>query len=155
VDEMLKIEVPVVASIDACIGELVPRADVVFVGADAVSSHGYVFCKVGTYPTALVAKRHNVPFYVAADTLKFDSSTLLGIPFRAEPLNRQEVLGDRYPLDVQVAGTLFDETPPDLITGIITEIGILPPTACATVMQQMKLSTRLSELIPSWAHGKL
>jgi ribose 1,5-bisphosphate isomerase len=155
VNEMDKLDIPVSVSIDACIGELVPQSDVVFVGADAISSHGYSLCKVGTYPTALVARAHGVPFYVAADTLKFDAGTLLGLPFRVDPVQRHEVLDKTYPEQAQVVGQLFDQTPPDLVTAIITEIGLLHPTACFSVMQQMKLSQKLSDLLPTWVRGQL
>ena len=156
VAEMDKAGIPISVSIDACIGELVPQSDVVFVGADAISSHGYSLCKVGTYPTALVAKAHGVPFYIAADTLKFDSSTLLGLPFRVDPICRHEVLtSGEYSERVLVVGHLFDETPPELVTAIITEIGLVHPTACFTVMTQMTLSHRLSEMLPAWARGEL
>ena len=131
------------------------QSDIVFVGADAISSHGYAFCKTGTYPTALVARAHGVPFYIAADTLKFDSSTLLGLPFRSDPIHRHEVLSKDYPEEAKVAGHLFDETPPELVTAIITEMGLVHPTACVTAMWQMKQSERLNALLPAWAHGKL
>jgi len=155
VTEMDKANIPVSVSIDACIGELVPKCDAVFVGADAVSSHGFSLCKVGTYPTALVARAHGVPFYIAADSLKFDSSTLLGLPFRVEPIHRHEVLTEEYPEHVEVVGQVFDETPPQLVTAIITELGLLNPTVCVTVMWQMKLSQRLSAMLPAWARGEL
>lgn len=155
VTEMDEADIPISASIDASIGELVPQSDVVFVGADAVSSHGFSLCKVGTYPTALVAQAHGVPFYIAADTLKFDTSTLLGLPFRVDPIPRHEVLGAEHPERVPVVGHLFDETPPHLVTAIITEIGLLSPTACITVMWQMKLSEKISVMLPAWARGDL
>lgn len=155
VTEMAKSGIPVSASIDACIGELVPKSDVVFVGADAISSYGYTLCKVGTYPTALVARAHGVPFYIAADTLKFDTSTLLGLPFHSDPIQRHEVLSSEYPAQARVVGRLFDETPPELVTAVITEIGLLSPTACVAQMWQAKLSKRLNALLPAWAHGEL
>lgn len=155
VTEMAKSGIPVSVSIDACIGELVPQSDVVFVGADSVSSHGVSLCKTGTYPTALIARAHGVPFYIAADTLKFDTSTLLGLPFRSDPIHRHEVLTNEYPEQAKVVGHVFDETPPDLVTAIITEIGLLAPTACVTAMWQMKLSERLNALLPAWVRGEL
>ncbi len=155
VTEMAKSGIPVSVGIDASIGELVPQSDLVFVGADAISSHGYSLCKTGTYPTALVARAHGVPFFIAADTLKFDSSTLLGLPFRSDPIHRHEVLSQEYPEQAQVVGHLFDETPPELVTAIITEMGLMHPTACVTAMWQMKLSERLNKWLPAWAHGEL
>jgi len=156
ITEMQKYDIPVAVSIDACIGELIPQCDVVFVGADAISSHGFALCKVGTYPSALVAHAHGVPFYIAADTLKFDSSTLLGLPFRVDSIRRHEVLGDQKYSDlVKVVGVLFDETPPHLVTAIITEIGLLNPTACFSVMSQMRHSQKLSALLPAWVKNEL
>lgn len=155
VTEMHKLNIPVSVSIDSCIGELVPESDVVFVGVDAISSNGFALCKVGTYPTALVAKVHGVPFYAAADTLKFDSSTLLGLPYRIDPIHRHEVLDDSYPTEAKVVGRIFDETPPELITALITEMGILSPTAGVSVMWQMKLSERLNALLPRWVRGTI
>jgi ribose 1,5-bisphosphate isomerase len=155
VTEMAKSGIAVSVSIDACIGELIPECDSVFVGADAISSHGYALCKVGTYPSALIARAHGIPFYIAADTLKFDPSTLLGLPFRTDPIHRHEVLGEDYPKEAQVVGYLFDETPPDLITALITEVGLLSPTAGVTVMWQMKLSQKLNALLPAWVRREL
>lgn len=155
VTEMEKSNIPVSISIDACVGELVSQCNSVFVGADAISSHGVSLCKAGTYPTALVAKAHGTPFYVAADTLKLDTSTLLGFPFKKDGIPRQEVLGTEYSDRVKVVGHLFDETPPHLVTAIITEVGLLSPTACLTVMQNTILSERLSAIIPSWIRGEL
>lgn len=158
VEEMRKSQIPVAVSIDACIGELVPMADIVFVGADAIASSGFALCKVGTYPTALVAKAHSVPFYIAADTLKFDATTLIGLPFVSEPLEhfRHQLFSeDNLHPEWKVVGRMFDETPPELITGIITEIGVLPPQACVNFMQQVKLSSMLRELLPDWVHGRL
>ena len=155
VDEMLKAGIDVGVSIDACIGELVPQCDIVFVGADAVSSHGTVLCKVGSYPTALIAKAHGVPFYVAADTLKFDPTTLIGIPWKIDPIHRHEVLTKEYPEQVKIVGKIFDETPPDLITAVITEAGLLHPSACIMLMWQMKISQKLNELLLKWSCGEL
>ena len=155
VDEMLKLDVPISVSVDACIGELVPQSDIVFVGADAISSHGVSLCKVGSYPTALIAKAHGVPFYVAADTLKFDTTSLLGLSPKIDPIHRHEVIGEKYPQEVKVVGRIFDQTPAELVNAVITEIGLLHPTACVMVMWEMKLSERLKALLPAWTKGTL
>jgi ribose 1,5-bisphosphate isomerase len=155
VTEMEKYGIPVSVSIDACVGELIPSCQAVFVGADVISSTGHALCKVGTYPTALVAKARGVPFYVAADTLKFDTSTLAGLPYRNEAIRREEVLDQTYPAAAEVVGHIFDETPPELISAIITEKGFLHPTAAFTVMQQMEPSEKLLGLLPAWSRGEL
>ncbi|MCJ7569924.1 MAG: translation initiation factor eIF-2B [Anaerolineales bacterium] len=155
VTEMDKLDIPVSVSIDACVGELIPDCDVVFVGADVISSSGHSLCKVGTYPSALVAKASGTPFYIAADTLKFDPGTLIGLPYRNEAIHRDEVLDESYPERAKVVGHLFDETPPELVTAIITEMGILHPAAAFTVLQQMNPSEKLSAMLPAWSRGEL
>lgn len=155
VTEMDKLGIPVSVSIDACIGELIPDCAAVFVGADVISASGHALCKMGTYPSALVAKASGTPFYIAADTLKFDTATLIGLPYRNEPIHRHEVLDDSYPETAKVVGNLFDETPPELVTAIITEVGILHPAAAFTVLQQMNPSKKLSEMLPAWSRGEL
>ena len=127
-----------------------------FVGVDAIAADGSVFNKAGTYLSALAAREYNVPFYFVSDTLKFDTATLFGLPFRSEAVQYHEVLEDKtYDSGVSVVGSLFDTTPPHLISAIITELGPIPPSACVNVMWNMKLSKRISELLPSWAYDKL
>jgi len=155
VTEMDKAGISVSVSIDACMGELIPHCQLAFAGADVISSTGHALNKAGTYPSALVAKACGVPFYIAADTLKFDSGTLFGLPYRNEAFKREEVLDSSFPERVRVLGHLFDETPPDLITGVITELGILHPAAAYSVLQQMKLSRKVSEMLPAWSKGEL
>lgn len=156
VDEMHKSGIPVEVSIDACLAELIARSKVGFAGVDSVAADGSVFNKAGTYLSALAAREYGVPFYFVTDTLKFDTATLLGLPFRSEPVHYHEILGEKkYASGVSVVGSLFDTTPPHLITAIVTELGPLPPSACINVMWNMKSSRRINELLPAWAHGKL
>ncbi|MBC8508260.1 MAG: translation initiation factor eIF-2B [Anaerolineales bacterium] len=156
VDEMHKSGIPVEVSIDACLAELIARSDIGFAGVDAIAADGSVFNKTGTYLSALAAKEYGVPFYFVSDTLKFDTATLLGLPFRSEPIKYHEVLNDKkYDSGVSVVGSLFDTTPPHLISAIVTELGPIPPSACINVMWNMKLSKRISELLPAWAANKL
>lgn len=156
VDEMNNSGIPVEVSIDACIAELIARSNIAFAGVDAVAADGSVFNKSGTYLSALAAREYGVPFYFVTDTLKFDTATLLGLPFRSEAIKYHEVLGDKkYESGVSVIGSLFDSTPANLITAIVTELGPIAPSACVNVMWNMKLSRRISELIPDWAYGNL
>ena len=152
--ELDKAGVPVSVSVDACIGALVPQADVMMVGAEAIMADGTAVCKVGTYPSALVAHTHGVPVYVVVDTLKFYTTSLLGLPLKMEMdcLYRRDILPPDAPKRAQVVGHLFDKTPPHLITGVATERGILSPTACAAVMREMHLSKTLNRTLATWAH---
>ncbi|MCX8181215.1 MAG: S-methyl-5-thioribose-1-phosphate isomerase [Thermofilaceae archaeon] len=107
------------------------RVDLVITGADRITSKGYVANKVGTYPLALVAKEHGVPFYVAAPTSTFDLSIEKGeeIPIELRPSEEVTLMfGKRItPEGVDAIYYAFDVTPPKLITGIITEKGVLYP----------------------------
>ncbi|MFZ3079936.1 MAG: translation initiation factor eIF-2B [Bellilinea sp.] len=156
VDEMHKSGIPVEVSIDACLAEFIARSDIAFAGVDAVAADGSVFNKSGTYLAALTCREYGVPFYFVTDTLKFDTATLLGLPFRSDPIHYHEVLGDKkYEAGVNVTGKLFDVTPPKLITALVTELGPIHPAACINVMWNAKLSRRISERIFAWASGKL
>ncbi len=107
------------------------RVDLVIVGADRITRSGYVANKVGTYPLALVAKEHGVPFYVAAPTSTFDLSIEGGeeIPIEVRPSEEVTyIFGQRIaPEGVEALYYAFDVTPPKLVTGIITEKGIVYP----------------------------
>jgi len=102
----------------------------VIVGADRILRTGHVFNKIGTYQVATMAKRHGIPFYVAAPLSTFD---LQSNPEDViiEQRNAHEVthIGDKKtaPDDINVINPAFDMTPPELITGIITEVGIAKP----------------------------
>jgi translation initiation factor 2B subunit (eIF-2B alpha/beta/delta family) len=156
VDEMYKSGIPVEVSIDACLGELIAQSNIAFAGVDSVAADGSVFNKAGTFLSALVAREYGVPFYFVTDTLKFDTATLLGLPFRSELVHYNEIFVEKkYDTGVTVVGSLFDVTPPRLITAIITELGPIPPSSCINVMWNMRRSKRISELLPDWAHNKL
>ena len=99
----------------------------VIVGADRILRTGHVYNKIGTYQVALIAKQHEIPFYVAAPLSTFD---LQSNPEDVviEQRNGSEVtgIGDKKtaPDGINVINPAFDMTPPELISGIITEKGI-------------------------------
>ena len=102
----------------------------VVVGADRVLQTGHVFNKIGTYQVATMAKQHNIPFYVAAPLSTFD---LKSNPEDViiEQRKASEVTGivdiKTAPDGIDVINPAFDMTPPELISGIITENGIAKP----------------------------
>jgi methylthioribose-1-phosphate isomerase len=110
---------------------------------------------VGTYPTALVAKHNGVPFYVLADTLKFDATSLLGYRFHVEDVPARQVPGPDGVTDYEVAGQLFDVTPAELIEGIITERGVFAAAAVGPLMVSLPRSAFIDGLIPAWARHAL
>ncbi|WP_199250507.1 S-methyl-5-thioribose-1-phosphate isomerase [[Phormidium] sp. ETS-05] len=106
--------------------------DAVIVGADRIAANGDTANKIGTYSLALVAKAHNIPFFVAAplSTIDFDLSTGSEIPI--EQRDKAEIyrIGDTIVTPtsgVEFYNPAFDVTPAQLITKIITEHGAFPP----------------------------
>lgn len=104
--------------------------DCVIVGADRVLSTGHVFNKIGTYALAVLAKYHKIPFYVALPITTFDFERKLK-DIIVEQRDPKEVrfCGDRQiiPDDVPVLNPAFDITPPELITALICDQGVLYP----------------------------
>ncbi len=99
----------------------------VIVGADRIVKTGHVFNKIGTYQVATMAKQHGIKFYVAAPLSTFDLESKFE-DVVIEMRNGSEVtgIGDKKtaPDDINVINPAFDMTPPELISGIITEKGI-------------------------------
>jgi methylthioribose-1-phosphate isomerase len=105
--------------------------DMVVVGADRIAANGDTANKIGTYTVAIAAKYHNVPFYIAAPLSTIDVRIKSGEDIPIEERNHEEVThinGKRVCAEgTKVINPGFDVTPHELITGIITEVGILKP----------------------------
>jgi methylthioribose-1-phosphate isomerase len=133
--ECMQERIPCTLITDNMAGHLMSRGevDVVIVGADRIAANGDVANKIGTYALAVMAKRHGIPFYVAAPLSTFDMSVENGEQIPIEERPGDEVLGYRKarwaPKGVKVRNPAFDVTPAELITGIICEKGVvLSPT---------------------------
>ncbi len=105
--------------------------NMVVTGADRIAANGDTANKIGTYTVAIAAKYHNIPFYIAAPLSTIDISIKSGSEIPIEERNHEEVThinGDWIcSKDVNIINPSFDVTPNELITGIITEKGILRP----------------------------
>ncbi len=102
----------------------------VIVGADRILQTGHVFNKIGTYQVATMAKQHNIPFYVAAPLSTFDlKSNPEDVIIEQRKASEVTGIGDKKtaPDGIDVINPAFDMTPPELISGIITENGIVKP----------------------------
>ncbi len=104
----------------------------VIVGADRVAANGDVANKIGTYSVAVLARAHNIPFYVACPLSTIDLATADGAAIPIEERNAEEVtesFGKRTaPQDIKVFNPAFDVTPNEYVTAIITEKGIVYPS---------------------------
>ena len=99
----------------------------VVVGADRIVKTGHVFNKIGTYQVATMAKQHGIPFYVAAPLSTIDLETKAeNVIIEMRKGSEVTGMGDKKtaPDDIDVINPAFDMTPPELISGIITEKGV-------------------------------
>jgi methylthioribose-1-phosphate isomerase len=119
--ELEAAKIPHTVIADSAAGQLLARGEVdcVFVGADRIAANGDTANKVGTYPLAVVAARHGVPFTVVAPTSSVDLSVASGAEIPIEERDPTEVTA-RF----RAWNPAFDVTPADLISAIVTEHGV-------------------------------
>jgi methylthioribose-1-phosphate isomerase len=120
------------------------NVDAIVVGADRIARNGDTANKIGTYGVAIMAAHHGIPFYVAAPRSTFDFAMASGMEIPIEERSPDEI---RIVADDPAYNPAFDVTPGRLITGIITEYGVLQPPYEEAIAD---LETRARILIPSW-----
>jgi methylthioribose-1-phosphate isomerase len=131
--ELKEAGIPFTVVGDAAAGSLMARGlvDRVVVGADRVAANGDVANKIGTYPLAVLAARHGIPFYIAAPVSTLDPATATGAEIPIEERDAREVvelLGEPVaPAGAEAANPAFDITPAELVTAIFCEAGVLEP----------------------------
>jgi methylthioribose-1-phosphate isomerase len=129
--ELMQDHIPVTLIADNAAGHLMTRGDIdaVIVGADRIAANGDVANKVGTYQVAVLAQRHHIPFYVAAPLSTIDPKIATGADIPIEERAADEVRGYREqlwaPQQVAVRNPVFDVTPAELVTALITERGVV------------------------------
>jgi methylthioribose-1-phosphate isomerase len=135
--EMMKAEIPCTLITDNMAGHLMSQGkiDCVITGADRIARNGDTANKIGTYSVAILAKEHNIPFYVAAPKSTFDPKCLSGKDIPIEERSSVEVtqIGNHTiaPRGVHALHPGFDVTPSKYIKAIITEFGVIyPPFEC-------------------------
>jgi methylthioribose-1-phosphate isomerase len=137
--------IPVTLIADNAAGFLMARGriDAAIVGADRVAANGDVANKIGTYQVAVLARRHRLPFYVACPRSTIDLSAATGDDIPIEERSADEVKGygaTRWaPADVEVANPVFDVTPAELVTALITEKGVTLAPDAAKIAALMAL----------------
>ena len=128
--ELSKDEIPVTVITDNMAGHVMKqgKVDVVVVGADRIAANGDTANKIGTYMVAVLARQHDIPFYVAAPISTIDLSIPSGEGIPIEERNSREVTHVREqqlaPEGVAVHNPAFDVTPNELIAAIITDKGV-------------------------------
>ena len=151
--ELRRIGIPHRLVTDSSAGSLMTRGmvDRIVVGADRIAANGDTANKIGTYVVAVLARRHGVPFYVAAPLSTVDPRTPTGADIPIEERSEEEVtevFGTRIAPDAtDAANPAFDVTPAELVTAIITEVGVLFPPF------QQSLAAALAGEWPAEADG--
>jgi methylthioribose-1-phosphate isomerase len=122
------------------------RVDAVLVGADRIAADGSVANKVGTYPLAVLARHHGVPFVVVAPTSTIDPATADGDAIVVEERDGAEVTSYAgaavAPADTPAYNPAFDVTPPDLVTALVTEVGVIRPLSSESVRSVLPRTAR-------------
>ena len=143
--ELVQENIPVTLITDNMSGHLMSRGeiDAVVVGTDRVAANGDVANKIGTYMVAVLARRHSIPFYVACPLSTIDLSISSGnqIPIEERPAAEVRGFGgvEWAPAGVSIRNPAFDVTPAELVTGLITEKGVV------TAPNQQKIAVLFSK----------
>jgi methylthioribose-1-phosphate isomerase len=155
--ELAQAEVPHTLIADTAAGHLMARGevDVVLVGADRIAANGDTANKVGTYTLAVLAARHGIPVFVAAPISTVDLATEDGAAIPIEERKASEVLFVRgvaiAPPDTDVRNPAFDITPADLITGIVTDEGVIRPPYADGLAEAVARRERRRGVTPGFA----
>ena len=122
--ELERAGVPHTVVADAAAGSLMARGEVgaVLTGADRIAANGDAANKIGTYPLAVLASRHGIPFYIVAPSSTVDLETAAGADIPIEERDPAEVTA-RF----AARNPAFDVTPASLVTAIVTELGVHTP----------------------------
>jgi len=134
--ETLAFGVKTTLIVDSAARSLINTADIVVVGADAITSEGNIVNKIGSSTIAVLAHEARKPFYVVSELLKFDPATLCGGYEKIEERSRDEIWKEA-PSELHIKNPAFDVTSRDLIHGLICEEGIISPHSVAEVVHRV------------------
>ncbi len=137
VRELTKAGIPTTLIVDSAVRHFIRDIDKVIVGADSIAANGAVINKIGTSQIALVAHEARVLFFVAAESYKFHPGTLVGRLVEIEERDLDEVINPKRFPRAKIRNPVFDITPPEYVDLIITERGIIPPSAAYAIIQNL------------------
>ncbi|MDH3382263.1 MAG: translation initiation factor eIF-2B [Flavobacteriaceae bacterium] len=125
--ELNRAGIPVVHYIDSAARLALKKADIMLIGADAITVEGKVINKIGSELFAEVAEKWDTPLYVCSDSWKFDPKSVFGYEETIEKRDPKEIW-PTAPIGVKIDNNIFEKINPDLTTGVISELGIYKPT---------------------------
>lgn len=124
--ELAKNNIKVFHYIDSAARLALKKADIMLIGADAITTEGRVINKIGSEMFAEIAHNYHIPVYVCTNSWKFDPKTIFGFEEEIEKRSPKEVWA-KPPKNVTIDNHAFEIINPNLITGVITELGIYEP----------------------------
>jgi methylthioribose-1-phosphate isomerase len=146
--ELTRHGIPTYTLCDDMAAHYMPDMNLVLVGADRIAANGDTANKIGTRGLAIIARYHLVPFYVCAPIASFDPAARSGadIPIEMRPESEMRSINHRKIVAAKalVLNPAFDITPNRLITGIVTERGILRPPLAKTIPRMLRRSIKVS-----------
>ncbi|MDK2849710.1 MAG: ribose 1,5-bisphosphate isomerase [Candidatus Woesearchaeota archaeon] len=124
--ELSEYGIPVTYFVDSAARFAIKKADIMLIGADAITNDGKVINKVGSEMFAIIANKYDVPVYSCTNSWKYDPESRFGYDTPIEEGRREDFWKDA-PEKVKINTHLFDKVDAKLISGIISELGIYPP----------------------------
>jgi len=125
--ELAREGIPVMHYIDAAARLALKKADIMLIGADAITVEGKIINKMGSELMAEVAEKWDVSLYVCTDSWKFDSKSVFGYEEEIEKRKPAEIW-PTAPKGIKINNFAFEKIDPDLITGVISELGVYKPS---------------------------
>lgn len=125
--ELAKAKIHVILFVDSAARQAMKKADVMLIGADAITSEGYVINKIGSELMVDTANHYQIPVYVCTHSWKFDPHTVFGFEEKIEERATKEIW-NRPPKGIKISNYVFEKIDPEKITGIISELGVFRPT---------------------------
>jgi len=124
--ELAKVGIPVRHYVDSAARLALKKSDIFLIGADVITSEGKVINKIGSELMAEVAHKYDVPVYCCTNSWKFEPKSVKGYETIIEERNPKEVW-EKPPKNVQIMNYAFEKVSPEMITGVISELGIYRP----------------------------
>ncbi|KAJ7591356.1 eukaryotic translation initiation factor 2B delta subunit [Mycena floridula] len=122
--------IPCVYALLPALPSVIKEASAVLVGAHSLHSNGAVYSRSGTALVAMMAKEHSVPVIVCCETYKFSETVML------DGFGKNElapVAGAQQHLNLEILDPLYDLTPPNCVTVVVTEVGLIPPSSISSI----------------------
>ncbi len=133
--ELAKLRIHVTHFVDSAARLALKEADLMLIGCDAITAEGKIINKIGSEMFAEIAARLQIPVYVCSNSWKFDARSVFGYELPIEERPKEEIWKNP-PKQLKIDNHAFEKVDPNLITGIISELGIYPPRIFVEIVKE-------------------